>query len=118
MPFAFLFLSFYTTFSILTLLNKASKLIFQDTHCSLKFPLLNIFVPCVGGGAMSQQLRALAALADVPGSVSRLTTVCNSSYKGSSDLFWHLQALHTYGVQTHAGKYSYTYIKIYKTLKS
>jgi hypothetical protein len=50
---------------------------------------------------MAGWLRALVAFLEDVGSILCtllwLTTICNSSSKGSDALFWSLQALHAYG---------------------
>lgn len=54
-------------------------------------------------GEMVQQFRALVALPEdlgFSGSTWCLTTVSNSSLKGSNTLLWPLRTLHTYGAQT------------------
>jgi hypothetical protein len=51
-------------------------------------------------GAGDRRLTALATLAEdlglIPSIHTGLTTVCNSSCKGSIALFWHSQAKHPY----------------------
>ena len=59
---------------------------------------------------MARQLGALTVLLEdlgwIPGTSQKLTTVCNSSSRGSDALFWPPWALHTCGAQTYiqAGK--------------